>query len=449
MKQKVFVILLCLMLLLTGCSGKETYTVQNASGMAEGMETEAVIDYVVPQSFPGILINQAGYGVDSAKTAIFRGENLPETFCVYNAENGKKVYEGTVERKGYDAVTGERIAYGTFSDVTMPGEYYVEADIVGRSYTFTIGNQVYRKLLEANVQHLYEGLQGKTTLTEEETKESSKALMNSLLACELHGTAFDDEMGIPESGNNVPDVIDVLFVQVNLLMQQSEVVLASTDWEMVSYYAAAMAKCSYTYKEYDSVFATSCLQLADMVWKYMEKNADSIDEDMRFMVAAELYRASGAQRYHTYIKQYGAVEELESREAIYGAVTYVSTKQSVDIELCNVFMKEIMSEAEDSAARSKESYYQVSLSEKQDNHEDIMWDMIMLTIVDKVISNHEYATVIENNLHYFLGRNPKAVSFVNGVGDYSCTEEKLQSIMDGGFEESALLFMLSEINDTV
>lgn len=449
MRQKFFLTLLCLALILTGCSGKEAYTVQTVPGMTEGMEKEAVIEYVVPKSVPGILINQAGYHTESSKTAIFRGENLPETFCVYNAENGMKVYEGTVEKKGNDAVTGEQIAYGTFSDVKMPGEYYIEADIVGRSYTFSVGNQVYRELLHTNLQHFYAGLQGKTTLTEEEIKENSKALMNLLLACELHGTGFSDEMGIPESGNGIPDIIDVLLIQVTLLMNQSETVMASDDWELVAYYAAAMAKFSYTYKEYDSKFATSSLQLADMVWKYMEQNAKNMSEDRRFMVAAELYRSSGGQSYHTYIKQYGAKAErkLNSREAIYGAITYVSTKQSVDIQICSAFMKTIMTEAEEIAAISGESFYQVRMEEKQDNQETIFWNMIILTVVDKVISNHEYATIIENHLHYLLGRNPWAVSFMDGEGDYSCTEEGMKSVLDGGFEETALLFMLSEINE--
>lgn len=445
MKQKVFAILLCLLLLLTGCSSEQSDSTM-MYGAAEGMESKAVIEYTVPKSLPGILVNQVGYGTDTNKTAIFTGENLPDTFRVYNAETKQKVYEGKVMKKGHETKEGGQLAYGSFQEVRIPGDYYIQADILGYSYTFSVGNEVYRELLCGNVQHFREGLQEKTALEKKEISENCRAMMNMLLACELHGAAFDDEMGITESGNEIPDLVDVLLIQAKLLAEQGEFVLASGDWEMVSHYAAAMAKFSYTYKEYDSVFATSCLQLADMAWKHMEQSGQEVDKDMRFMAATELYRASGGQKYHSFIKEYGATEELvlESREAVYGAVTYVSTKQPVDINLCSAFMKAIMAQAEEISTLSKESGYQVAL----EPNEEIMWGMVILTVVDKVISNHEYATVIENHLDYFLGRNPMAVCYVENVGTRSFEEEEgMKSVMDNGFQESVLLFMLSEMND--
>ena len=450
MKQKGLALLLCLSVFLTGCSSGQDGNVPMTSGTAEGMEAEAVIEYTVPKSLPGILINQAGYDVKADKTAIFTGENLPDSFRVYNAETKQQVYEGQVIKKELETEEGGQLAYGSFQDLKIPGEYYLEADILGHSYTFSVGNQVNSDLLCQTLQHFRESLQEKSTLTEEEIRKSCQAVMNLLLAAELHKTAFDDAMGIAESGNEISDLIDVLLVQVRLLTEQGETVLASKDWELVSYFAAALAKFSYTYKEYDSTFAVACLQLADMAWKHMEQSGQEINEELRVMAAAELYRASGGYRYHTVIKEYGAGEEelFQSREAVYGAITYISTKQSVDIDLCSRFMKEIMTQAEKISAASKESGYQVSLEDSVTN-EDILWDMIILTVVDKVISNHEYATVIENHLHYLLGRNPLAVSFVDEVGARGVSEEEgLVSVMDGGFQESALLFMLSQINDT-
>lgn len=449
MKQKGLVLLLCLSMFLMGCSSGQDGNVPIVSGTPEGMEAEAVIEYTVPKSLPGILINQAGYDVQADKTAIFTGENLPDTFRVYNAETKRQVYEGQIIKKEYKSEEGEQLAYGSFQDLAVPGEYYLEADILGHSYTFSVGSQVNSELICHSLQHFRENLQEKNTLSEEEIKKSCQAVMNLLLAAELHKAAFDDAMGIAESGNEVSDLIDVVLVQVRLLTEQGEKVLASEDWELVSYFAAALAKFSYTYKEYDSTFATACLQLADMAWKHMEQNGQEAGTELRFMAAAELYRASGGYQYHAFVKEYAAEEEelAESREAVYGAVTYISTKQSVDIDLCSRFIKEIMAQAEKISAASKESGYQVAFGDSVTN-EDILWDMVILTVVDKVISNHEYATVIENHLHYFLGRNPLAVSFVDEAGVRGVSEEEgLTSIMDGGFQESALLFMLSQITD--
>lgn len=452
MKRKNRAFCLCLLLLvsgLTGCAEKQSHTPQSVTQTAKGMETEAVIEYTIPKSLPGILINQAGYGTRTEKTAIFTGEELPETFRVYNAETKQEVYEGKIIPKGQETEEDNQIAYGSFGEVQVPGQYYIEADILGYSYTFSVDSQVYRELLCLSLKHFDEIMQGKNKLTEEEIKQNCEAVINMLLAEELHGNAFDDDMGIGASGNEIPDLIDILLAKIMLLNAQREVVLSSENMEMVSYYAAAMAKFSYTYQEYDSAFATSCLQLADMAWKYMENSGQEVERDLSFMVASELYRASGQKKYHTRIKEYGAGGEiaLDSREAVYGAVTYLSTKQSVDIKLCNELMKNIMSQAEDISTCSEESGYQVHV-EKNTENEDILWNMVILTVADKVISNHEYANVIENHLHYFLGCNPLAVSFVDGVGTRSFTEEEgLQSIMDGGFQESVLLIMLSEIND--
>ncbi len=449
-KQKIILCMLCLVLFLTGCSGTKAKPAQSMSGITEGMESEPIIEYTVPESVPGILINQAGYGPDSTKVAIFRGENLPGVFRVYDAETDAVVFQGNVEPRGTDTVTNEQIGYGDFSELTVEGNYYIRAEIVGYSYTFYISATGYRDLLAANLQHLYTQMKGNTDLNEKEMINACEAVMNLLLACEMHPGAFDDDMGISESGNKIPDSVDVLFLYITQLMNEKETVLASDNWEMVAYYAAAMAKFSYTYKEYDNAFATSCLQLADMAWKHMTQNSEAVDEDMLFMASAELYRASGGYVYHNSIILYGTSQPraLDTREALYGAVTYIDTKQRVNVELCAQFMETISEQAEQISKKSKASYYQVDLTEEQNQNDEILHDMVVLTILNHVISNHEYATVIENHIHYLLGRNPMAISYVDDMGERSYEEKEGQkSVMEGGFLQTAYLFMLSEMAD--
>lgn len=451
MKPKMILCLISIAILLTGCSTEETKTAPTVPRVTGGMEKEPVLDYTIPDCAPGILVNQAGYTIEERKVAIFRGKNLPDTFRVCNAENGAVVYEGNLEIRGNDKVTGEQIGYAGFTDVQTPGEYYIESDILGYSYTFPVNDKIYEELLDQNLHDLYAEAENQTEFTEEEIKNTCKAMINMLLACEMHGTVFGDEMGVRESGNEIPDLIDIMYAQIVRLAEQKDTVLSSNDWEMVSYYASAVAKFCYTYKEYDSVFATTCLQLADSAWRYMEKNAGQIDDGLRFMAAAELYRVSGGGKYHNYIKEYcqNAEEPItKTREAVYGAVTYIATRQRVEMDICARFMKEIMNEAEDISARAGNSFYQVNGTVTQENNDEILWDMVVLTIVERVISNHEYASIIENHLHYLLGRNPMAISYIDGVGEREFSvREGQQSVMDGGFMESALLFMLSEVND--
>ena len=451
MKQKMILCLLSIAILLTGCSTEEAKMAPTVPRVTGGMEKEPVLDYTVPDCAPGILVNQAGYTIEDRKVAIFRGKNLPDTFRVCNAGTGAVVFEGDLEIRGNDKVTGEQIGYASFTELQTPGEYYIKSDILGYSYTFPVNDKIYEDLLDWNLHDLYSETENRSEFTEEEIKNTCKAMINMLLACEMHGEVFGDDMGVNESGNGIPDLIDIMHAQIVLLGEQKDMILASTDWEMVSYYASAIAKFSYTYKEYDSVFATTCLQLSDSVWRYMEKNAEQVDGSFRFMTAAELYRVSGGGKYHNNIKEYCRDTEepiIKNREAVYGAVTYIATRQQVDVDICARFMKEIMNEAENISARAGNSFYQVNGTLTQENNDEIMWDMVVLTIVDYVIANQEYASIIENHLHYLLGRNSMAISYVDGVGEreYSVREGQ-QSVMDGGFMESALLFMLSEVND--
>ena len=72
--------------------------------------------------------------------------------------------------------------------------------------------------------------------------------------------------------------------------------------------------------------------------------------------------------------------------------------------------------------------------------------MMYLTMIDHVITNHEYETIIENHLHYFMGRNAKAISYIDNVGErnYKEIDESL-GIMKQFEADSKLIFMLSEI----
>ena len=67
-------------------------------------------------------------------------------------------------------------------------------------------------------------------------------------------------------------------------------------------------------------------------------------------------------------------------------------------------------------------------------------------MVDHIITNHEYTTVLENHLHYFLGRNPEAISYVDGAGkkSYQEIDEKL-GIMNQVNLDAELILMMSAV----
>ena len=72
--------------------------------------------------------------------------------------------------------------------------------------------------------------------------------------------------------------------------------------------------------------------------------------------------------------------------------------------------------------------------------------MTRLAVVDHIITNHEYTTVLENHLHYFLGRNAQSISYIDGVGDrnYQIINEKM-GIMKHVDLNAEFILMISAI----
>lgn len=513
-------------LLLTGCitytpaSENETIT-ELSEYQFESLYSEAEINYTVPVSVPNIMVNQLGYLSESVKMAIFRGDDLPETFEVIN-ENGNSVYSGKIESRGFNEITGENISYGFFTDVITAGTYYLEARIVGRSYTFVIGDNLYDNIFTAGGRQYYLNRCG-ISLTEEyaginarsachtakvalredpltsldvsggrhhdlsgskDMVTASRVVSRLLLSYELNPAAYSDETNIPESGNQIPDILDEIRYEADWFLKMQDVTTGGVyagvsvfphDPPDISYQAfiepvsveatkmfcAVMAKFSYLYQEFDIVFATECLKAADRAWRYLERNHTGLMDEMYFLAAVHMYRAAGYRVYHNAIINYLNSEDFkhlfapvsedniwdERQETIMkGAVTYLMTQIRVDRNLCGEIMRRIMLIGEDISFRSRSSKYLTAGNEKQDNNNELLRDMFFLSIVNHIITNHEYGTIIENHLHYFMGRNSAGISYIDDVGalNYRDIDNRL-GIMNQIESNSKLLFILSEI----
>lgn len=510
MRKIKVITLVCLLLILWGCAVPVSEEIpQKEEPVITSMEAEPVLGYEVPESLPNILINQLGYMTNSTKIAFFCGKEVPEQFAIIDKETEEVVYTGYPEEKGYEADKKEYICYGNFSDFTVPGTYYIEAPVLGRSYSFSIGSDLYDEVFKEACKQYYYNRCG-ITLTSEYAGEKAhnachtgKAVLREdisvtldvsggwhqdemgsknvemsarnigimLLAYELYGESFGDDMGIPESGNGVPDILDEIKYEIEWLVKMQDAATGAvyegvTVYDQgsgkgaVSYvepvnmqaakaFAMVLAKFSYLYQNYDTEYATNCLKAADRAWKYTELNdKDSMDE-WKFAAATELYRASGlysCRRYiTTYLQQEDKTDELDEVTFL-GYVTYISTKQQVNLDLCEEITETLMSKAEEVSKEAKASIYLVDESDGKDNNQKLLQNMMYLTMIDYIIANHEYESVIENHLHYFMGRNRKAISYIDNVGEhnYKLVDENL-GIMKQFDADSKLIFMLSEI----
>lgn len=508
---KVRVMLLIgVLFFLWGCTeAVQEVSPQEKEPVITSMEEEAILSYEVPESSPNILVDQLGYLSDSTKVAFFSGREMPGSFRIIDKETGITVYVGYLEEKGYEEGSGEYIYYGDFSDFKVPGTYYIEAPVLGQSYSFCVGEDLYRDVFKEACKQYYYNRCGMTLTSEyagerahnachmgnavlredisvsmdvsggwhqnelgsKNVEKSARNIGIMLLSYELFSESFGDDTGIPESGNGVPDILDEIRYEIEWLMKMqdsatgavyegvtvydkgstkdSAAYVEPANMQSARAFAMVLAKFSYLYQSYDTEYATNCLKAADRAWKYTELNDKDSMDVWRFAAAAELYRASGLQSCHWFIISYlqtmdksGELDEV----TFLGYVTYISTKQQVNLELCEEIMELLMSKAEEISAAAKNSVYLVDEKEDEENNQRLLQNMMYLTMIDYIISNHEYESVIENHLHYFMGRNRSAVSYIDDVGEnnYKLLDESM-GIMKQFDADSKLIFMLSEI----
>lgn len=415
LKIKWFICFLIPVLFLTSCTFDITQKETSPSEHIISMEEKPVLDYEVPQYESGILIDRMGYNIDSRKIAVMHGINLPSTFQIVDVATKEAVYTGKIENRGYNNIQGEYNSYGDFTEFTQTGTYYIECDIIGRSYPFEIGNDVYAKTFE-NIMNTLKDESGKKDfslmeLTEQEQEEWMTQIILIMMAYELYPDIHQDT-----DSNQVPDILDITTVMIKNLSSLQEIQTGEVHgWEYA--YAAVLAKYSYIYQKFDKKFATEALNLADKAWRRKEnyiQNQEEVkdsDQDFGILAAAELYRATGQYKYRNYITEYSKEETRKTKQDILAEITYLSTKQWVDVELCSRFMKELMLEAEAIAVRNSNSINFNKGPEIQKEMDEFIWDVLLLSVVEYVITNHEYGQIIENQYHYLMGHNLQSICY--------------------------------------
>ncbi len=495
MRYRFISLFLCIGMILAGCSPEDFVNVANETADFEGMNETPDLSYEVPVVVPHILIDQVGYTPEGKKTVIFRGEELPDSFEVVDARNGTVVYEGQIKEKERENSGKDLIGYGDFTELVTEGTYYIQSSVFGRSYDFDIAGNVYDDVFAHGVNHLEEVQNKKINVTlpkgqseqaeiiiqggwltdeagNQDLKLASEVMLTVLAAYELYPDSFFINEADGGAGNP-PEILTYLKQQTEWMQQLQDeksggvyggVVadnkgtittysMADMDEEAAACFTAALAKFSYVYKKYDQQYAAGCLKAADRAWNYINKqqwteqeNRKEAPKEIMFCAATEMYRASGWNSYHLYTRQLleEGMEIVDSSWATYGAVTYLTTKHYVDKKHCETVMKQLMSGAEEISAKARVSAYQTEGDSEFTNIKELLWNMVILSIADYVITNHEYATVIENHQHYFFGCNPKAMCLVHEDGCDSMSDGE-KNIQDDLQLNAYHIFMLSQI----
>lgn len=407
-----FLLLLLTAGILSGCGKVEgenkntnnsgdTNIVKNPYAGAVSMEGTPVVDYAVPRLLPNILVDKMGYSVSDGKVATVKGKRLPEEFGLIDVLTGEEVYRGVVEEIVYHDELGLYSGYVDFSDFQRTGCYYLECDIIGCSIPFNIREKMYASLFEEVYGEMMDSCRQRSLTLQE--------AVSLLEAYEWYKDVFPDE-----DGDQVPDVLKELRGWVSYTEENG------VDEEDEALYAAFLAKFSYNYQKFDRKYATDCVQRASTVFG-QAKTVIGRDADT-FFALTELYRATGRYAYRQQIIDYKDFFEdnssyLEERSYLYAVMTHINTRQKVDRDMCYNLMGNVRDRAEETSKHYMDMIHPVAA--KNNGAEDLLNAAVGLSCANYIMNNYQYTGVLEEFLHYLMGRNLESVCFYENGEDRS------------------------------
>lgn len=461
---------------------------------------DSKVDYtsVLPYA-PSIMTDQVGYQPDETKTAVFRDVTNETNFSVVNADSGQVVYTGELSAPTFYSSADENNWTGDFSAVTEAGTYYITCGGLDQSYSFTIGNNVYDSLLNDSVKMLYLqrcGTEVKdstfghaachdTLATVYHTNEKidvsggwhdagdygryvvpgAKSVADLLIAYDANPKLFSDSIGIPESGNGVPDVLDEVRYELEWMlkmqdsqtggvhhkvscenfpgyvmpeMETDELIVTPVSTTATADFCASMAMAYEYYQKFDKDFAEKCLNAAKNAWAFLQKNpnfifsnpsdittgdyGDTSDIDERYWAAAQMWRATGEDTYRTALESMSVQNGMDWMEVgDYGNIA-ILTMDGVDTnsDLYTRAKTSILKEADQMKGLSQSNPYGVSVSRYNwGSNMGVATSGMILNLAYQMTEDSTYLDTSRSNLHYLLGNNAMGECFVTGYGTVS------------------------------
>jgi endoglucanase len=322
-----------------------------ARSAARAASNAAVPSHAMPgKNVPAIKVDTVGYPTKWRKLAVL---NVPPEQAVVKDESGKVVYTfkpSDIVDKGRDAASLDLTWQADFSALEAPGRYFIEAK-GGRSDTFVIGQGLYSEALQAGLKHFY-FQRCRTKLEpphavwkgdefsrnapchvhedvawdyadypakkkkwhvaagwhdagnyEQYIPSTAPTAQALLMAFEQHPELFKDGDGnLPESGNQIPDVLDEAKWGLTWILSMQEPDTgafrareAVYDWssgkpqdERKPHWVAGvgtastakatsvLAQAARVYRKWDAAFAARCEKAARAAWAFLEKHPERI-----------------------------------------------------------------------------------------------------------------------------------------------------------------------------
>ena len=284
-------------------------------------------------------------------------------------------------------------------------------------------------------------------------------------------TGFDaDDLGIPESGNEIPDLLDEARYELEWMFKMqdesggvyhkvtcanfpdtvmpqeetAELLVMPISTTATGDFAAVMARASVVYAPFDEEFSLKCLEASKKAYDYMLSNAssdttgylnptdvatgeypDAVNQDEFFWAAIELFVATGEQPYLDKAKElYNSNMELGLgwiEMGLYGIHTYLLSDASAQDSAFTKELKDRIIEEMDKSVMlaNREGYFNKMSSFPWGSNLTISNNGILYNLGYMLTGNEEYKTLMYYQVDYILGMNACGYCFLTGFGEHA------------------------------
>ncbi len=218
--------------------------------------------------------------------------------------------------------------------------------------------------------------------------------------------------------------------------ETGELIVTPVSSTATADFCASMALAAEFYEKYDKDFAKKCMDAAEKSWAWLQANpgfifknpddivtgeyGDKTDRDERYWAAAQMYRATGDQKYLSAVSNastgldwstvgdYGNIALLTMNGIDKSSSAYTNAKNAV------------IKQADKMAGNVSSSPYGSSITTYNwGSNMTIANAGIIFGLAQQLTGDASYGTAAQAQLNYLLGTNPVGTSFVSGYGTVS------------------------------
>ena len=458
-----------------------------------------------------IKVNQLGYLPLASKQAVTPHPKA-SSFQVVDAASGRPVLRGQLGEPMLWKPSMERVRVADFSSLQKPGRYRIKVPGAALSDPFTIGAGAYRALNSAALKGYYFNRSGSALAARHAGRyaraaghpddnvlvhasaasatrpegtviaspkgwydagdynkyiASSAISTYTLLAAFEHFPAyFKHDIGIPESGNAMPDILDearwnlewmlsmqdpadggvyhkltnkrfdAMVMPAHAMKEPRYVVGKSTAATLG--FAATMAAASRVFKPYDLPLSQRMMTAAHAAWKWAAANparyfknppdvvtgeyGDEKVDDERTWAAAELYISSGDDSYYSALTAQPTEAKVPAWDDV-RALAWMSLAHH-RTRLTPAADQALIANRIEALAAILRRQWQASAYRVAMQEADFVWgsnavvlnQSMMLLQAYRLSAHADNLKAAQAGLDYVLGRNATGYSFVTGFG---------------------------------